>query len=468
MPGASGDARSGAALNETIFNDLQAWGSQDPTALDSLYGSPFAVHSVFRALPPLARLYVSRLLYVSKDATSMGVDLFAGCLRRRQRAHDRHDLALRALKALRVLLFPRSGGMWLNEPFAVQLRRVLAGDLPVPFGGPQAERADAARFQGDASLERFAAARLERILNFLVESNGSNTPSKSIISALVNTSILEEKRSGLSITSTGFQFLLKDSFAQVWVLLRSVVNQQHRGVELLMLDFVFKLSFTSVGALYYDSDFCNEHMALLTSLDDLGVIRLEERGMFRPTAVGKQLLATASRISTGLSSLSSLSKMGSSAVGDVRFVVETNFRVYAYTTSEFQMNLLGLFTDLRYRLPNLVVSHLTRDAVRRAFLNGINADQIIAYLNAHADPRMKKRLIPSNVGNEIRLWEGEQERVQTMPGMLINFDNMESFNQVVAKADELGARLFANNRKLYLVVSREAYPSIKQFMQSMT
>eukprot|EP00171_Calliarthron_tuberculosum_P010988 IDg10988t1 len=149
MPGASGNSRSGAALNETIFNDLQVWGSRDPEALDMLYNSPFAVHCVFRALPPLARLYTFRLLYLSKDAPALGVDTFAACLRRRQRALDRHDLAIRALKALRVLLIPQNGGMLLNEPFASKLRLFLAGQLTLPFGGPQLEHVDAARVQGD-------------------------------------------------------------------------------------------------------------------------------------------------------------------------------------------------------------------------------------------------------------------------------------------------------------------------------
>lgn len=465
MPGAS-DSQGGTVLNESIFNDLQAWGGSEPAALDKLYHSPFAVHSVFRALPPLARLYVSRLLFTAANAPSMGVDAFAACLRRRQRAHDRHELSTRALKALRVLLTSEVDGIALNPPFAAQLRCVLAGELPLPFGGPQAEQLDAPRARDDAALERFAAGRLERILNFLVGSSSSNSPSNDLIGALIHTALLENRANGLSITSAGFRFLLKDSFSQVWVLLRSVIKQQHSGAELRMLNFVFKLSFANVGALYYDPDDSPELRTLLTCLDDLGVIRLEEKGAFRPTAVGKQLVSAASRVSAEASKLTSLSRLGASAVGDVRFVVETNFRVYAYTTSEFQMNLLGLFSELRYRLPNLVVSHLTRDAVREALKNGISAEQIITYLNAHADARMKKGLIPSNVDSEIRLWEGEQERVQLRPGVLINFESMEMFNRVVSKADELGARLTANARKPYLIVQREAYPTIKSFMRS--
>ena len=65
-------------------------------------------------------------------------------------------------------------------------------------------------------------------------------------------------------------------------------------------------------------------------------------------------------------------------------VVETNYRVYAYTDSSLQIALLGLFTEILYRwlcrgiilklkyklvfrFPNLCVGVITRDSCRQAF-----------------------------------------------------------------------------------------------------
>lgn len=61
-------------------------------------------------------------------------------------------------------------------------------------------------------------------------------------------------------------------------------------------------------------------------------------------------------------------------------VVETNYRVYAYTNSNLQVALLGLFCEMLYRFPNLVVSILTRDSVRQALRSGITAAQIIGWV----------------------------------------------------------------------------------------
>ena len=57
-------------------------------------------------------------------------------------------------------------------------------------------------------------------------------------------------------------------------------------------------------------------------------------------------------------------------------IVETNYKVYAYTSSELQIALLSLFVHLQYRLPNLAVGLVTRESVRSALINGITAEQV--------------------------------------------------------------------------------------------
>ena len=50
--------------------------------------------------------------------------------------------------------------------------------------------------------------------------------------------------------------------------------------------------------------------------------------------------------------------------------METNYRVYAYTTSAVEMEILRLFTRPDYRLPNLYVGMLTRESVHQALGSG--------------------------------------------------------------------------------------------------
>ena len=89
-------------------------------------------------------------------------------------------------------------------------------------------------------------------------------------------------------------------------------------------------------------------------------------------------------------------------------VVETNYRVYAYTNSDLQVSLVGLFAEPLFRFPNLAVSLITRDSVRQAFKGGITAAQMIRFLRMHAHPRQveeknkhKHPVIPPTVIDQV-------------------------------------------------------------------
>ena len=63
-------------------------------------------------------------------------------------------------------------------------------------------------------------------------------------------------------------------------------------------------------------------------------------------------------------------------------------QVYAYTTSELQVAILKLFVRAECRLPNLFVGTLTRESVTQALDFGVQADQIISFMQQHAHPHV--------------------------------------------------------------------------------
>ena len=74
-------------------------------------------------------------------------------------------------------------------------------------------------------------------------------------------------------------------------------------------------------------------------------------------------------------------------------LIETNFKVYAYTSSPLQIAILSLFISMQTRFPNMVVGSLTRDSVREALTRGISAEQIVFYLTSHAHPEMRTSVL---------------------------------------------------------------------------
>ena len=110
--------------------------------------------------------------------------------------------------------------------------------------------------------------------------------------------------------------------------------------------------------------------------------------------------------------------------GDI--VLETNYRLYAYTASALQIAVLNLFTDMLFRFDNMVCGQLTQESTKDAFDAGITADQIISYLTAHAHPQMIKNgescnltnPLPASVRDQIRLWYLDRKRIALTKGMI--------------------------------------------------
>lgn len=67
-------------------------------------------------------------------------------------------------------------------------------------------------------------------------------------------------------------------------------------------------------------------------------------------------------------------------------------QVYAYTTSELQVAILKLFVRAECRLPNLFVGTLTRESVTQALEFGVQADQIVSFMQQHAHPHVLHKI----------------------------------------------------------------------------
>lgn len=116
-------------------------------------------------------------------------------------------------------------------------------------------------------------------------------------------------------------------------------------------------------------------------------------------------------------------------------VVETNYRVYAYTESPLQIALFALFVELNYKFPKFIVGFITRDSIRQAFKFGITAKQITHYLTMHAHPKTATRgtIIPATVIDQIFLWEQERNRLVFTEGVLYSQFNSQPDYEVLRK-----------------------------------
>lgn len=352
-------------------------------------------------------------------------------------------------------------------------------------------------------LDRYACKKWEEILHFVVSSVGyknaaeSSGPNKSVKELLVAGRLVDRRPSGsVGITQAGFTFLLQEANAQAWTLLllwleASDVNKAAGLDTVDMLSFIFVLALSELGRAYDTNALTEQRRNMLPALLDFGLIYIppHKRSMFFPTRLATTLTSAGGRlrtISEGMAAATSPGPpapgpdsaapgpLGLAAPGDQKggVVVETNYRLYAYTQSPLQIAVLGLFAKLSMRFPDMVAGRLTRTSVRQAINFGITADQIIAYLNAHAHEQMhrnaaaaNKPVLPPTVVDQIRLWQLENERMKTTGGFLFrDFDDHREYTDTARFAEEIGVLVWRDDGAGMFFASK--HEQIRDYLKS--
>ena len=148
--------------------------------------------------------------------------------------------------------------------------------------------------------------------------------------------------------------------------------------------------------------------------------------------------------------------------GQGSIIMETNFRMYAFTSSPLQIAVLALFVKLNQRFPGMVAGKMSRESIRRAISYGITSDQIISYLAANAHEQMHRfaathhrPVLPPTVVDQIRLWELENERMKSSKGFLFkDFETAREYDMMAQYADEIGVLVYRNDKKRHFFVTK--------------
>lgn len=459
--------------------------SQWADKLETLYNSPYATSCIFETLSPLQKVILTRLLFIQEIEANVLLKWF------QKQSHSQLQTVINHLVALRILQRKQDFNsvlFQLNPTFQKSLQDLILCNVVSPF--VRKEQQDDASQREELSvdisfLSQYSRHCWNKILQFLVGlGSTANEPSMRIVEALIESGLIEQVEDGFRITTTGFQFLLKDVREQVWFILESILfttplqsnlssasNQkaatklQNRVMNVEMVEFLFELSFCASGVAYY-CETVHKQQSYIPYLADLGLIYLDtcssEQGYyFYVTPLGVTLARSICWLEeTGNSSVEDWSDV----YDDCRIIVETNFRVYVYTTYTFQISLLSLFVQFLYRLPNMAIGVITRDSIRTALGNGITAQHMISYLQKHLHPVMKGRL-PITIIDQIRLWEAQRFRVSTKHALLLDhFSSSTQFEKTCDFAKELGVYLWSDPDKCILVVEETAQPQLEKWI----
>ncbi|XP_073038473.1 general transcription and DNA repair factor IIH subunit TFB2 isoform X2 [Primulina eburnea] len=416
------------------FMDMVA--SLPAIKLDRLYENSFICEAILRSLPPLAKKYVLQLLYVDAAVSAKLLEEWVLA-----DGNSKHKVAIDRLIQLRILTETLDSGVLPREPMPSNI---------------------AVRLPSLEDLDSYALRQWECFLLHLMNSNEAekSTNISSSMMKVFQRGLLTQKddKEPLRLTESGFQFLLMDTNAQLWYIVREYIsNSEERGVDAAdLISFLLELSFHNTGEPYNLNTLTDIQRNILKDLVDLGLVKLQQGrkdSWFVPT-----------KLATNLSI--SLADSTSRKQGFV--VVETNFRMYAYSSSKLHCEILRLFSRVEYQLPNLIVCAITKESLYKAFQHGITAEQIVSFLQQNAHPRVAERIpsVPENVTDQIRLWESDLNRVEMTPAHLYDeFPSRDVYEAACDFAREYGGLLWENSKKMRLVVKADIFTEMKEFLR---
>lgn len=338
-------------------------------------------------------------------------------------------------------------------------------------------------------LDEYARKQWEGVLGYMVGSTGVSLIdegvrlSDGVKKLLRDGGLVKPRGKRAEITQEGFAFILQEVNAQVWTVLiyyldaagevkfpladasrtESMTLRADIDTEVQMnmdpvdvLSFLFMLGSLELGQDYSKATLSPTQLQMLDDLSDFGIIcqRSPSSSRFYPTRLATTLTSDSGAL-RGVSA--GFDNALRSADGKGFIVIETNYRVYAYTTSQLQIAILQLFTRLSTRYPNMVAGKITRESIRRAVGMGITSEQIISFLTTHAHPQMRKNnpILPPTVVDQIRLWQIEGERMKATPGFLFkDFLSNADYEACCKYSDEIGVLTWKNDTRRVFFVTR--------------
>lgn len=428
------------------------------TVFVGLYKHPFTCLAVFRGLPELSKHYIMRTLFIDRSLPRTLIDTW--CTKQNLEEHHTAVSRLKGLHIWRCVNIGTPAEQYeTNCEFRDNLRIGLCGGQPTDDEGLKTVEE---RYARDIDfLDKYSKERWESLLYFMTGSQGENMGvSEETARVLINSGLLtyDESDRSTSITSAGFQFLLLPVSSQTWYFMIAYLNSKDEATLVECLSFLFRSSFSVLGKDYPVKNLTEIQFNFLQLLREIGFAyqRKRKSKRFYPTRLAINLGKSVGGEATATHSTE----------GKGFLIVETNYRIYAYTNSAIEIALLSLFTDLKARFPDFSFGILSRESVQQALSCGISAVQIIQFLRTRAHPQMMVHdpVIPPTITDQIKLWEMERDRLQYSEGVLYNQFLSQTDYQMLRKfASDSGHLLWSNDQKRLMVVAKAGHDTVKQY-----
>uniref|UniRef100_A0A915N5S6 General transcription factor IIH subunit 4 n=1 Tax=Meloidogyne javanica TaxID=6303 RepID=A0A915N5S6_MELJA len=330
-------------MTDSIFNDrpfLEFLATQGEDLIQQLYESQHCVIAIMRMLPFDVQQCLIQLMFIKSK------DWFSGNEKMWKQAIN----SLQLLKKLGILEGDlEHENLRLNLDFRMNYIASLLTSLNKLSGLSSHPLDDKSQKSANKDLLGKSISRWESILCYLALPN--ETPDKSVSET----------------TRSLFHFigLIKGSlFFRFYFLIK---EPPEYCFDAIRLTICIQPNEAKISPQVLDQTWPENIQAFLMTLREIGLIFIRKRkdGWFLLTPL---LVEITREIGNGGEIVeNSLENKGGGGQNKNGFlIVETNYRIYAYTNSTLQLAIISTFAEIIYRFPNVSIGLLSRDSIRRA------------------------------------------------------------------------------------------------------
>jgi transcription initiation factor TFIIH subunit 4 len=471
----------------------------------------FICRAVLQCLSPAAQQIIVRLSSCGGSFPASGVQIWVA-------GAAKYEKAMEELKQWAILSTEDPATVTLTAEFGKGLQETLLSPDSSPWKGLTSE--DIRTMEKEANeetkdisfedLERYTQTQWDAVLHFLVGTPKLKIqPSPAVIHFLLQTGLMQPDPdfkgsvddAPLVITEKGYDFMLRDNSQQVWHFVVQYLqslesHKKHKQLAREALLLLVCLGFAQLGEAYLASGLSKDSRVMVKDLALFGLLYVRKIGkqtVFYPTRVAMELVGIKSESGTGgASAPASMWSLSTKALNEaltnprpqqsshLAIIVQTNFQLCAYTTSELHVSMLGLFCDVQTirRLPNIVFMTITRDSVKAAFCLGIQARQILRFLEKHAHPKCREAMmqsgtslsqgdspVPANVIDQIWLWDRERQRVNWTEVYSHQCLMAGEFQAVYQYATETKAHAWSSEGRKFLLINYASAEKVQNFVR---